>query len=201
MNKVIINKLQIVFKNFCQGLILVFLSSSVVLAAPPKPAKSIPAYKIGPGDVLNISVWKEEGLQQEILIRPDGGMSFPLAGNIQAGGKSVSQLQDMLASKIKQYIPDPVVTVSVRKIQNNKVFVVGKVNRPGEYIGTSYIDVMQALAMAGGLNAYASSNNIKILRRVNGNIKSMPFEYDEVAGGYKLKQNIILESGDVVVVP
>jgi len=201
MNKVIINKLQIVYKNFCQGLILVFLSSSVVLAAPSKKAVSIPVYKIGPGDILSVSVWKEDGLQQEILIRPDGGMSFPLAGDIQAGGKSVSQLQNLLAKKIKQFIPDPVVTVSVKKIQNNKIFVVGKVNRPGEYIGTSYIDVMQALAMAGGLNAYASSNNIKILRRVNGNIKSMPFEYDEVAGGYKLKQNIILESGDVVVVP
>ena len=201
MNKVIINKLQICFKNFYQGLILVFLSSSLVLAAPSKATKSMPAYKIGPGDVLIVSVWKEEGLQQEVLIRPDGGMSFPLAGDLVAGGKSVSQLQELLASKIKQYIPDPVVTVSVRQIQNNKIFVVGKVNRPGEYIGTSYIDVMQALAMAGGLNAYASSNNIKILRRVNGNINSMPFEYDEVAGGYKLKQNIILQSGDVVVVP
>lgn len=201
MNKVIKNKLQIGFNIFFQGLILVFLSSSLVLAAPSKTTASMPAYEVGPGDILIVSVWKEEGLEQEILIRPDGGMSFPLAGDIHAGGKTVAQLQKALANKIKQYIPDPVVTVSVRKIENNKIFVVGKVNRPGEYIGTSYIDVMQALAMAGGLNAYASSNNIKILRRVNGNIKSMPFEYDEVAGGYKLKQNIILKSGDVVVVP
>lgn len=201
MNKVIKNKLQIVLNIFYQGLILVFLSSSLVLAAPSKTTESLPVYKIGPGDVLIVSVWKEEGLQKEVLIRPDGGMSFPLAGDLHAGGKSVSQLQDLLANKIKEYIPDPVVTVSVRQIQNNKIYVVGKVNRPGEYIGTSYIDVMQALAMAGGLNAYASSNNIKILRRINGNIKSMPFEYDEVAGGYKLKQNIILQSGDVVVVP
>jgi len=201
MNKVIINKLQICFKNFYQGLILLFLSSTITLAAPAEVAQSVSVYKIGPGDVLYVSVWKEEGLQQEVLIRPDGGMSFPLAGDLQAGGKSVNELQKLLAKKIKQYIPDPVVTVSIKQIQNNKIFVVGKVNRPGEYIGTSYIDVMQALAMAGGLNAYASSNNIKILRRVNGNIKSMLFEYDEVAGGYKLKQNIILESGDVVVVP
>ena len=201
MNKVITDRLQIVFNTFYQGLILVFLSSSLVLAAPSKTTASIPVYKIGPGDVLTVSVWKEEGLEQEILIRPDGGMSFPLAGDIHAGGKTVAQLQNILANKIKQYIPDPVVTVSVRKIENNKIFVVGKVIRSGEYIGSSYIDVMQALAMAGGLNAYASSNNIKILRRVNGHIKSMPFEYDEVAGGYKLKQNIILQSGDVVVVP
>ena len=201
MNTVIKNKFKSVYKSFYQGFIIFFLLSSVGLAAPSSTTASMPTYKIGPGDLLNVSVWKEEGLQQEVLVRPDGGMSFPLAGDIHAGGKSVSELQELLVSKIKQYIPDPVVTVSVRQIQNNKIFVVGKVNRPGEYIGTSYIDVMQALAMAGGLNAYASSNNIKILRRVNGNIKSMLFEYDEVAGGYKLKQNIILQSGDVVVVP
>ena len=183
-------------------LLLMFLfvnSYSVVAQASETPV--MPVYKIGPGDLLNVSVWKEEGLQQQVLIRPDGGMSFPLAGDIHAGGQSVSQLQKSLADKIKRYIPDPVVTVSVMKIQNNKVFVVGKVNRPGEYVGTSYIDVLQALAMAGGLNAFASSNNIKILRRVDGNLKSMSFEYDEVAGGFKLKQNIILQSGDVVVVP
>lgn len=202
MNIYIKTKLASVLPLFFQGLIALFLSSSIVAAAAPqKTVTTIPVYKIGPGDVLNISVWKEDGLQQEVLVRPDGGMSFPLAGDLNAGGKSVAQLQKLLVSKIKQYIPDPVVTVSIRKIENNKIFVVGKVNRPGQYIGTSYIDVMQALAMAGGLNAYASSNNIKILRRVDGDIKSMLFEYDEVADGYKLKQNIILQSGDVVVVP
>ncbi len=202
MNIYIKTKLASVLPLFLQGLIALFLSSSIVAAAAPqKTVTTIPIYKIGPGDVLNISVWKEDGLQQEVLVRPDGGMSFPLAGDLNAGGKSVAQLQKLLVSKIKQYIPDPVVTVSIRKIENNKIFVVGKVNRPGQYIGTSYIDVMQALAMAGGLNAYASSNNIKILRRVDGDIKSMLFEYDEVADGYKLKQNIILQSGDVVVVP
>jgi len=192
---------QAVFFTLYQGLIVFFLSSSITFATSAKETFSMPSYKVGPGDVLNISVWKEEGLQQEVLIRPDGGMSFPLAGDIDAGGKSVAELQNLLASKIKQFIPDPVVTVSIRQIQNNKIFVVGKVNRPGEFVGTSYIDVMQALAMAGGLNAYASANNIKILRRVNGEITSMPFEYDEVANGYKLKQDIILQSGDVVVVP
>jgi len=201
MNKIINVTLSSALRSCLQAIIILCLSSTVSLAATPKSSSSLPVYEIGPGDVLSISVWKEDGLQKEVIIRPDGGMSFPLAGDVQAGGKSVSQLQKLIASKIKQYIPDPVVTVSVRQIQNNKIYVVGKVNRPGEYIGTSYIDVMQALAMAGGLNAYASSNNIKILRRHKGNIKSMVFEYDEVASGFKLKQNIILKSGDVVVVP
>jgi len=207
MNKFIKEELQNRFQSFFQRMLkhsqilsvmALFLFGPMAHAAS---SQSLPIYKIGPGDILTISVWKEEGMQQEVLIRPDGGMSFPLAGDIYAGGKSVAQLQKILADKIKQYIPDPVVTVAVRQIQNNKIFVVGKVNRPGEYIGTAYIDVLQALAMAGGLNAYASSNNIKVLRRVKAGIKVMPFEYDEVAGGYKLKQNIILKSGDVVVVP
>jgi len=183
------------------SLFALIFSASLAIAATPQETSVIPAYKIGPGDVLNISVWKEEGLQQEVLIRPDGGMSFPLAGDIQAGGKSVSELSDMLVEKIKKYIPDPVITVAVRKIENNKIYIVGKVNRPGEYVATHYVDVMQALAMAGGLNAYASSNNIKILRRVNGKIQSRPFEYDDVAKGEELQQNVILQSGDVVVVP
>ena len=184
-----------------QGLVLFIFSSFALAANPVKTPTAIPSYKIGPGDVLIVSVWKEEGLQQEVLIRPDGGMSFPLAGDIKAGGKTVSQLQKVLTSKIKRYIPDPVITVSVMKVLNNKVFVVGKVARPGEFVATHYVDVMQALAMAGGLNAYASSNNIKILRRINGKIKSFPFEYDDVAKGEELHQNIILKSGDVVVVP
>ena len=188
----------------CSFFVCLF-AAQLVLAAPAKTPLDrqveIPAYKIGPGDVLIVSVWKEEGLEKEVLIRPDGGMSFPLAGDLKAGGKSVAELTDLLVKKISRYIPDPVVTVSVRQIQNNKIFVVGKVNRPGEYVATHYVDVMQALAMAGGLNAYASSNNIKILRRVNGKVQSMPFEYGDVSSGDNLEQNIILESGDVVVVP
>lgn len=192
-----ITRLQVIYKS----LILFTISSIFSFALATKPQPGIPVYQIGPGDVLNISVWKEEGLQQEVLIRPDGGMSFPLAGDVMAGGKSVAELQAVLTNKIKRYIPDPVVTVSVRQIQNNKIFVVGKVNRPGEFVATHYVDVMQALAMAGGLNAYASSNNIKILRRIDGKVRSMEFEYDDVASGSQLQQNILLNSGDVVVVP
>ncbi len=162
---------------------------------------ALPAYLIGPGDVLEISVWKEDGLQKEVLVRPDGGISFPLVGQLQAGGKTATQLQKIIVNKIKRFIPDPVVNVSVLKVTSNKVFVVGKVNRPGEFVASHYIDVMQALAMAGGLNAYAKSGNIKILRRVKGRETAIPFEYDEIAQGDELQQNIILQSGDVVVVP
>lgn len=194
-------KRNVVLKKISQGLVAFFISTSFVMASVSKQTDSLPAYQIGPGDILTVSVWKEEGLQQEVLIRPDGGMSFPLAGDLHAGGKTIVELQKLLIRKIKRYIPDPVVTVSVREIKNNKIFVIGKVNRPGEFVATHYVDVMQALAMAGGLNAYANSNNIKILRRVKAGVRSMSFEYDEVSSGKELQQNIILKSGDVVVVP
>ncbi len=187
--------------TFFKGMGLLLFSAVFTAAFAAKSSISMPSYLIGPGDILQISVWKEEGLQQEVLIRPDGGMSFPLAGDIQAGGKTVQQLQEALTQQIKRYIPDPVITVMVRQVQNNKIFVVGKVNRPGEFVATHYVDVMQALAMAGGLNAYANSNNINILRRLKGKVHSFPFEYDEVSKGEELQQNIILKSGDVVVVP
>jgi len=179
--------------------LLLILSALFSIAL--SPAYALPAYLIGPGDVLQIAVWKEDGLQQEVLVRPDGEISFPLAGQLKAGGKTTSQLQKELVNKIKKFIPDPVINVSIIKITNNKVFVIGKVNRPGEFIASHYIDVMQALTMAGGLNAYAKTGDVKILRRVNDKEISIPFEYDEVAQGDELQQNIILQSGDVVVVP
>lgn len=176
-------------------------------ASSPAPARTpYTPYLLSPGDVLEVSVWKEEGLQKEVLVRPDGGISFPLVGEIQAGGKTAAQVQQIVAGQIKRFIPDPVVTVSVLKI-NSKIYVVGKVLRPGEFVITQYADVMQALAMAGGLNPYAKPNDIKILRRVAGKENeaskeiAMEFEYDDVAKGKLLEQNIILQNGDVVVVP
>jgi len=181
--------------------IILSLFSSLSLANATEQKGQLPAYEIGPGDVLEIAVWKEDGLQKEVLVRPDGAITFPLADEIQAGGMTIKVLQQALVNKIKRFIPEPVVNVSVLKINNNKVYVVGKVGRPGEFVASQYVDVMQALAMAGGLNAYASSNDIKILRRVGGKEISLPFEYDVVAQGKELSQNIILKSGDVVVVP
>ena len=184
-------------------MIMAFLVNSSVNAEEKTkmPEVAVPTYKIGPGDVLEISVWKEEGLQKQITVRPDGGITFPLVGEIQAGGQSASQLQDLLANKIKRFIPDPVVTVIVLKATSNHIYVIGKVQRPSMYESAGYLDVMQALAMAGGLNSFAKPGDIKILRRTGTGQIAIPFEYDEVAGGDDLKQNIILQSGDVVVVP
>jgi len=159
------------------------------------------AYQIGPGDILNISVWKEEGMQLEVLVRPDGEITFPLAGEIKAGGLTTKALSDELVRKLKKYIPHPSVTVSVMKSVSNKIYVIGKVNRPGEFVATGYMDVLQALTMAGGLTPFADADEIKIIRRTKTGTKMKLFDYDEVISGERLDMNITLKAGDTVVVP
>ena len=158
-------------------------------------------YQIGPGDLLDISVWREEDMQLQVLVKPDGGITFPLVGDLQASGLTTAELTEQLKQKLKRYIPNPVVTVSVLNSVSNKIYVVGKVNRPGEYKATHYMDVLQALSLAGGLTPFAESDEIKIIRRSNGNKETFDFDYDEVISGKKLDMNIILKAGDTVAVP
>jgi polysaccharide export outer membrane protein len=159
------------------------------------------SYAVKPGDLLQIAVWKEPELQRPVLVRPDGQFSFPLAGELDARGKSVSELQKLLTDRLKKFIADPVVTVSVQEVKGNKVYVIGQVTKPGEFIVNPSVDVMQALSMAGGLTAFAEQSNIVVLRRRSGQQTAIPFKYGEVLKGRELQQNIMLEAGDVVVVP
>ncbi|MBU2571344.1 MAG: polysaccharide biosynthesis/export family protein [Gammaproteobacteria bacterium] len=160
------------------------------------------AYLIQPGDVLEIMVWKEEGLMREVLVRPDGGISFPLAGDIVAQGKSIEQIEQELEARLDAYISEPVVIVAAKQLLGYKIYVVGKVNQPGEFIINSPVDVMQALSKAGGMTPFASVNSIQILRRdPDGNQRAIRFHYGDVEDGDDLEQNIILQAGDVVVVP
>ncbi len=158
-------------------------------------------YRVGPEDILGISVWKEEGLQKEVLVRPDGGISFPLAGEMTAAGKTSDQLAVEITERLKKSINDPVVSVSVLKVSGNKIYVIGRVARPGEYVAGRYVDILQALTMAGGLTPFADEDDIKVLRKRNGKDEVFPFEYSDVSRGRHLEQNIMLQSGDVVVVP
>ncbi|HKJ76479.1 MAG TPA: polysaccharide biosynthesis/export family protein [Gammaproteobacteria bacterium] len=164
-------------------------------------AASEPAYHVHPGDVLTISVWNEKDLQGDTLVRPDGGLSFPLVGNLQAAGKTIPQIQKEVASKLSKFIPDPSVTVALKQNNGNLVYVIGQVNKPGQYPVNRYVDVVQALSMAGGMTPYAATGKIKILRRENGKVTAIHFDYGEVEKGENLKQDIVLQSGDVVLVP
>ena len=192
-------------KVISKGLLALFLFFMVFNASAQDGTAPLAAvggsYLIGPGDVLNISVWKEEGMQLEVLVRPDGGITYPLAGEIQAGGLTTKALSEELVKKLKRYIPHPNVTVSVLKSTSNKIYVIGKVNRPGEFIATGYMDVLQALTMAGGLTPYADSDDIKIIRRTEKGTMVKLFDYDDVVSGERLDMNIILQAGDTVVVP
>ena len=174
---------------------------SVVAAMAVARADDRP-YTVSPGDILSISVWKEPDLQgNAVLVRPDGTLSFPLVGQLDARGKSVVDLQQIITDRLKKFISDPVVTVSATEIKGNKVYVIGQVTRPGDFVVNPRVDVMQALSMAGGTTPFASLSNIIILRRSGGKQTAIPFHYTDVIKGKDLLQNIELQSGDVVVVP
>jgi len=158
-------------------------------------------YTVKPGDVLAISVWKEDALQGDVLVTPDGAFAFPLVGLVDAREKTVDDLQKILTERLVKYISDPVVTVAVREIRGNKVYVIGQVNKPGEFVVNPRVDVMQALAMAGGTTPFASLGNITVIRRTGTQQQALDFDFNAVAKGKDLKQNFELRSGDIVVVP
>ena len=190
------------------GLLLVcwVLTGVQVLAAVlPVESQAQPvadaSYLLGPEDVIRVSVWKDEHLTQEVVVRPDGMISFPLVGDIPAGGKTVEDVRLELGKRLNKFVPNPFVSVMVTKILSGKIYVIGRVNKPGEFLVGHYTDVLQALTLAGGLTPFASENDIRIMRRIRGEQIVFQFRYGDVRKGKELDQNIILERGDVVVVP
>jgi polysaccharide export outer membrane protein len=158
-------------------------------------------YRLNPGDILRISVWNEEALQQEVMVLPDGTISFPLVGIIKVQNRSPEQVQVELKEKLSRLIPDPEINLSVQAVNGNSFFIIGKVNSAGRFEMTRPIDVMQTLSLAGGLTPYADSENIQILRRTGSNQKIIKFDYTRFTKGKSLETNILLRSGDTIVVP
>jgi polysaccharide export outer membrane protein len=182
---------------FCCMTLLLALCSGL-RAEEPIPANG---YRLQPGDVLQVVVWKETDLQSEVLIRPDGGISFPLAGDIEAAGLTTAELRAEMETRVRKLIPDAVVTVSVKAPNGNQIFVLGKVNRPGAFPLLRPTDVAQALSLAGGATPFASTDKIRVLHRDGSHETSTRFRYSDVARGRNLDQNILLHSGDTVIVP
>jgi polysaccharide export outer membrane protein len=158
-------------------------------------------YKLQPGDLLQINVWKETDLQSEVLIRPDGGISFALAGDVPAAGRTTDELRAELQVRVRKLVPDAVVTVAVKAANGNRIYVVGKVNRPGDFGLNRPIDVLQAISLAGGATPFANTDGIRVLHRDGLQQQSFRFRYSDVIRGRNLSQNILLQSGDTVVVP
>jgi polysaccharide export outer membrane protein len=159
------------------------------------------SYHIGPGDVLEISVWKDAELSRNVVVPPDGIISFPLIESINVTNLTVADLKNFVARKLSDYIPDATVTVMLLEINSLKAYVIGKVKSPGQFDISLETNVMQILAKSGGLTPFASGGNIKILRQQKNKIIKIPFDYGDVEKGKNLEQNIVLEPGDVVVVP
>lgn len=180
--------------------IALLVTAQASIAADAVPSRD--PYRVSPGDVLQISVWKEEDLQRELLVNPDGHFAFPLAGDMLAEGKTVEEIRQALTEKLSRFIPEVVVTVAAVQLNGNKVYVIGQVNRPGEFVMNRATDVMQAISIAGGPTTFAGLDDIVILRRgEQGSQVAIPFRYGDVQKGQKLDQNIILRAGDTVVVP
>ncbi len=183
-------------KKIFHILLLLFFSVTCTAASANEST-----YLIGPGDILEISVWKDESLSRQIVVPPDSVISFPLIGDIDVTDLTVTKLRKVIAEKLTEYIPDATVTALLFQINSMRAYVIGKVNKPGEFPISMETNVMQVLAMAGGMNPYASSGKILILRQQDKKTVKIPFDYKDVEKGENLDQNILLHRGDVVVVP
>jgi polysaccharide export outer membrane protein len=158
-------------------------------------------YHLGSGDVIEISVWKDPELSRNLVVPPDGIISFPLIGPINITRLTVPELKKIVTQKLSEFIPDATVTVMLMEINSLKAYVIGKVNKPGVFPINLETNVMQVLSMAEGLNPFASKSNINIIRQQDNRIIKIPFDYGQVEKGKSLEQNIILKAGDVVIVP
>jgi len=182
-------------------IVIVMVSATHAADQPQAEMSPMGDYVIGPGDVLNISVWNNETLTKAVTVLPDGKIHFPLIGEIVVGGKTLVVLEKELKTKLHPFVPDPELSVMVGQVNSMLIYVIGKVNQPGRFALNTNVNVLQALATAGGLNTFAKRNKIKIFRKTRGKTHILPFEYDRVTEGENPEQNVRLERGDVVVVP
>ena len=173
---------------------VVFLSAAAVCTAYAGD------YRIGPGDVLDISVWKNPDLTKQLAVLPDGSIHFPLVKELKVQGLTVEAMKKKLIEELKKNVPEPDLSVSVVQVNSMMIYIIGKVNNPGRFTINTNIDVLQALAVAGGLNPFAKEKEIGIFRKKDGKTMIYNLNYEEVSEGKNLDQNITLERGDVIVV-
>jgi polysaccharide biosynthesis/export protein len=176
--------------------------AGTTMAAVPAVSSEVDAdYLIGPGDILEISVWKEEALTKAVVVLPDGRISFPLIGQVQAADRTVADLKQEITKRLVKYAPKEEVNLEVKQINSMLIYVIGRVNQPGRFTLNTNVNVLQALSIAGGLNPFAKRNEIKVFRKEGGQTRILNFNYDRVTEGARLEQNVTLKRGDVVVVP
>ena len=175
------------------------------ISQPRNPAATAPTrppdYVIGAGDILIVSYWNHKEMTSEVLVRPDGRITLPLINDVDAAGLTPGQLRDRLMQASVKFLADPAITVGVKAINSRKVYISGGVAKPGPYDLVDQMTVMSLIAAAGGLRDFVTGRKILIIRRENGKQIALPFDYRDVLSGQNLDQNIVLEPGDLVVVP
>ena len=159
------------------------------------------ASTIGPGDILSINIWKEPELSKEIVVRLDGKISLPLVNDVKAAGLSCAELRERLIEKYKNYVEVPEVSVTMVESRSKKVYVLGKINRPGEYILQKDMTIIQALSLAGGLSEWADRSDVRLVRNINGTEKTFRVDYNAIVSGKDLSQNIQLQPDDTIFLP
>ena len=187
---------------FCLALLLLFASFGTNLAlAQEQEADISEDYVIHPSDVLEISVYGENELIRKLVVRPDGKVSFPLVGDIKVAGHSTSEVKTIIDKKVSAYIPEASSTIIIDQLGSLKYYVVGEVARPGMFNVPSQLTVLQALSLAGGLKTFADEDSIIIIRGYGKDTSKILFDYSQIKKGKHLEQNILLDRGDVVLVP
>jgi polysaccharide biosynthesis/export protein len=183
-------------KFVCAFFIACFVFSGACFSAEPNLV-----YKLNQGDVVQISVWGEETLQKEVRVLPDGSITFPLAGRVEVANATTPEVEKRITEKLKTYLPDPQVTVVISSTEGNRAYVIGKVLKPGPVLLTGPMTVLQALSQAGGLDKFADLNAIKVLRGAGKNQTAIPVNYNNLIKGQGLDSNILLNTGDTILVP
>lgn len=195
--------------NISRILLFAFVGGLVGCAAALENVKEVPTatdFLLGPEDVLEITVWRNQDLSRQTVVRPDGMVSMPLIGDVQASGQTANQLAARIADRLKEYKESPSVTVSVKEVNSYNIYVLGEVQKPGKYQLKSHTSVLQAIAVAGGFTIYASKNKMQVVTtETNGEGRPyeirVPVRYDELLSGKGERGNFVLKSGDIVVVP
>jgi polysaccharide export outer membrane protein len=177
-------------------LMFTWMQSSLTIAADNSDS-----YRLLQGDTLMISVWREDTLKNQVIVLPDGSITLPLIGRIVVAGLSTPEIESSITTKLKVYIPDPVVTVVITGIDGNRAYVMGKVVRPGSLIINGPITVLQAISLVGGFDKFADEGGIKVIRAKLNSQEIVPVHYKDIITGRDMSTNIQLKAGDTIVVP
>jgi polysaccharide export outer membrane protein len=200
--------LTVVLSGACAAALLA--QSSAGLPSPPTPAPGAAGppgaavsadYTIGPEDVLSVVFWRDKELSADVTVRPDGKITLPLLNDVQAAGLTPDELRRTVIEGAQRFFEEPSAMVVVKQVNSRKVFITGQVEKPGPYALTSPLNVMQLIAMAGGIKEFSNGKKILIMRSENGRPVAYPFDYESVAKRKNLRQNIELKPGDTVIVP